>query len=230
MDEQVISATEFFIGLSDNQIRHYGFQMQRVVNRINQVIKPQLGTAESIIWITNENQEAIKGFFLEDQTCTILRFSYEAGQDPRTAALSLRSGDGNPLEVSFLRLLACRYMAMGRKQFTADKGWMHEGASRPRSKVTGTGLLFTREKNFPSKHQTADGLKRGDKFLDIEESVRIPEISLLLLPALPRFYHLHSVEVRKLVGMISNTLKDQATHLSGFLHKYQSLYNHQVGK
>ena len=37
----------------------------------------------------------------------------EAGQDPRTAALSLRSGDGNSLEVLFLRLLACRYMAMG---------------------------------------------------------------------------------------------------------------------
>ena len=226
----MISATEFFIGLSDNQIRHYGFQMQRVVNRINQVIKPQLGTAESIIWITNENQEAIKGFFLEDQTCTILRFSYEAGQDPRTAALSLRSGDGNPLEVSFLRLLACRYMAMGRKQFTADKGWMHEGASRPRSKVTGTGRSFIREKKLPFKNQTEDGLKRGDKFLDIEEGVGVPGISLYLLPALSRFDHVHSDEVRRLVGIISNTPKDYATYLSSFLHNYQSLYDYHVGR
>ena len=230
MDQQVISATEFLIGLSDDQIQRHSPHMQRVVSRITQVTKRQLETAESIVRIANENREAIKWFFLEDQTWKILRFPYEAGEDPRTAILSLRSGDRSPLEVFFLRLLACRYLAMGRRHYTADKRESREGASRPRSKVTGTGLLFTREKNFPSKHQTADGLKRGDKFLDIEESVRIPEISLLLLPALPRFDHLHSVEVRKLVGMISNTLKDQATHLSGFLHKYQSLYNHQVGK
>lgn len=230
MDEQVTSATKVFIGLSDDQIQHYGFQMQRVVNRINRVIKPQLGTAESLIWITNENREAVKEFFLEDQTWTILRFSYEAGQDPRTAALSLRSGDGNPLEVLFLRLLACRYMAMGRRQFTAVKGWKREGASRPRSKAAGTGRSFIREKKLPFKNQTEDGLKRGDKFLDIEEGVGVPEISLFLLPALSRFDHVHSDEVQRLVGMISNTLEDYATYLSGFLHEFQSLYNHHAGR
>lgn len=225
MDQQVNSATEFFLGLSDDQIQHYAFQMQRVVNRINRVIKPQLGTAESIIWIANKNQDAIEGFFLEDRTWTILHFSYEAGQDPRTAALSLRSGDSNLLEVSFLRLLACRYMAIGRKQFTSDKG-----ASGPRSKATGTGRSFIREKKLPLKNQTEDGLKRGDKFLDIEEGAGVSGISLFLLPALSRFDHVHSDEVRRLVGIISNTLKDYATYLSGFLHKYQSLYNHHVGR
>lgn len=31
-DQQVISATEFLIGLSDDQIQGHGHQMQRVVN------------------------------------------------------------------------------------------------------------------------------------------------------------------------------------------------------
>ena len=67
------------------------------------MIKRQLETAESTIWIATKNWEVMEEFFLEDQTWAILCFPYEAGKDPHTAALSLRSGDGSPLEVSLLR-------------------------------------------------------------------------------------------------------------------------------
>lgn len=219
MDGRVILAAELLIGLSDDQIQCHGFQMQRVVDRITRVIRPQSGTAESILRIANGNREAIKGFFLEDQTWTILRFSYEAGRDPRTAAFSLRSGDGNLLEVLFLRLLACRYLAMERRRLAADKGWERERTGRPRSKATGTGRSFIREKELPLTNQTEDGLKRGEKVLQNEESLGVPEISLVLLPALSRFDHLHSDEAGRFTNMFSLTpvLKDDAIHIPFWL-------------
>lgn len=69
-----------------------------------------------------------------------------------------------------------------------------------------------------------DALKRGDKFLDIEEGVGVLGISLFLLPVLLHFNYIHSDEVRGLVDINPNTLKDYAAYLSGFLHKYQSFY------
>ena len=54
INQQVILATDFLIGLSDDQLQGYWPQMQRVINRTTQVTKRQLETAESIIRIANE--------------------------------------------------------------------------------------------------------------------------------------------------------------------------------
>jgi hypothetical protein len=93
-----------------------------------------------------------------------------------------------------------------------------------------------RSKGLTTNHQVKDGLKRGKKALTIEDSLGVPEVSLLLLHSLSRLHHLHSREVARVGEIFSN---DQYQELGNacrslnarrLLSEYQSLYNNHVGR
>lgn len=91
-----------------------------------------------------------------------------------------------------------------------------------------------RSKGITTNHQTVDALKRGKKALAIEDSLGVPEVSLLLLHSLSRLHHLHSREVTRVGEIFSNgqyqELGNACRSLNGsrLLSEYQSLYNHHV--
>lgn len=229
-------ATATLIHLTDDDILRHEEEFQRLVTRITQVITCPSGSAETILEIARANIRAFIEFYREDHTKTILEFRYTAGSDPRTAVLSGWDPNKDHLCNLLLRLLAYQYLALGHRQL--ESGEESDGPSRKRSrpKRHGKGRLMLRSKGITTNHQTVDALKRGKKALAIEDSLGVPEVSLLLLHSLSRLHHLHSREVTRVGEIFSNgqyqELGNACRSLNGsrLLSKYQSLYNHHVGK
>jgi hypothetical protein len=222
----------FIISLADDNIRRHSDEFQQLVTRVTQVISSPSESAETILEIARANLNTLMEFFREDHTKTILQFRYTAGSDPWIAVLSVRSNK-KCLRTLLLRLLACRYLALGHRQ--VESGDESGGPSRKRSRTKRVGKgRFLRKKGITTNNQTEDGLKRGKKALIIEDSLGVPEVSLLLLHSLSRFNHLYSKEAKRLVEIFSNypELVDACRSLNErkLLSDYQSLYNDHVGK
>lgn len=232
-DIEITYATRLLLSLSDDQIRRHIPEFQNLAERIATVTKSNSLSAETIIHTAEENLELVRKFLLKDQTGAIFRSAYELGNDPRTAVLSLRSGDGG-FEVSLLRLLACRFLALRRRQFFPVgivKGGIQQ---RSKSKRMGSGRPFIKAMGLPLTNQTEDGLKRGEKVLQIEDETGVPGISLALLPCLAKFDHLYSDEIRRVPRVFASQPlvlgAAQASEWSQLLRSYQTVYNRHVGE
>ncbi|KAF7114143.1 hypothetical protein CNMCM5793_007721 [Aspergillus hiratsukae] len=227
-DDLIFWAIDTLISVADDDIQRHSDKFQQLVTRVTQVTTSPSESAETILATARANLNTLMEFFREDHTKTILQFRYPAGSDPRIAVLSVRSNKKCLCNL-FLRLLACRYLALGHRQLESGDG---SSQKRPRPKRVGKGRLLLRNKGITTNNQTEDGLKRGKKALTIEDSLGVPEVSLVLLHSLSRFNHLYAREARRLVEIFSNypELGDACRSLNErkLLSDYQSLYNHHV--
>jgi hypothetical protein len=235
-DDMISWATATLTRLTDDDILRHEDEFRQLVTRITRVTACPSRRAETILEIARENLGSLMEFFREDHTKTILQFSYTAGSDPRTAVLSVRDTSKKCLRNLLLRLLAYRYLGLGHRQLESDEESDGHSRKRSRPKRHGKGQLMLRSKGLDPNHQVVDGLKRGKKVLTIEDSVCLPEVSLLLLHSLSKLHHLHSSEVARVGEIFSN---DQYWELGNacrslnarkLLSEYQSLYNNHVGR
>ncbi|GFF57042.1 hypothetical protein IFM51744_09073 [Aspergillus udagawae] len=235
-DDMISWATATLIRLTDDDILRHEDEFQQLVTRITRVTACPSQTAETILEIARANLRSLMEFFREDHTKTILQFRYTAGSDPRTVVLSVRDTSKKCLRNLLLRLLAYRYLALGHRQLESDEGIDGPSRKRSRPKRHGKGQLMLRSKGLNTNYQAVDGLKRGKKALTIEDSLGLPEVSLVLLHSLSKLHHLHSSEVARVGEIFRNDeyreLGDACRSLNArrLLSEYQSLYNHHVGR
>ncbi|KAI9040776.1 uncharacterized protein KD926_007720 [Aspergillus affinis] len=228
-DDEITYAIRLLLSLSDNQIRRHILQFQDLTKKVTAVTKSDSLSAETITNTAQSNLELVREFLLKDQTGVILRSAHDLGKDPRTAVLLLRTGDRE-------RLLACRYLALCRRQHFPDDMEIVKGGGRQRSrsKREGNGRAFINAIGLPLKNQTEDGLKRGEKVLQIEDDTGNPGVSFALLPSFVKLDHLYSNEIRRVPAVFASqplvSGMVQASRWSQLLDFYQTLYNYHVGE
>lgn len=163
--------------------------------------------------IVRASVKAVKEFLKRDQSFALSKFNLNPDRDdPRLVALLPAVENEEFLEVQLRRLLAARRLALRRENFHL------------------TDAEFLRREGLAE--DALRGLQIGRLCRRIENAIGIDGVSILLLPSIPKLYHLKQEQEPMLVKRLSDPdFQDdlQLAHVfTPLLHLYQRGFDDDI--